>query len=97
MNYQIAQAMGAPVTYGWLVESVSTQNGLEGGDTQRSIMGSRVIIGGDIIIAINDQRITNGDDLLSYLERNALPGQTLNFTVIRDGETQTVRVTIGKA
>lgn len=97
MNYQIAQAMNAPVTYGWLVESVTTQNGLKGGDTQKSIMGSRVIIGGDIITAINGQRITNGDDLLSYLERNALPGQTMSFTVIRDGETQTVQVTIGKA
>lgn len=97
MNYQIAQAMGAPVTYGWLVESVSTQNGLEGGDTQKSIMGSRVIIGGDIIIGVNDHGITNGDDLLAYLERNALPEQILNFTVIRDGETQTVQVTIGTA
>ena len=97
MNYQIAQAMGTTTTYGWLVESVSTQNGLEGGDTQKSIMGSQVIIGGDIIIAINDQRITNGDDMLSYLERHALPGQTMSFTVIRDGETQTAQVTIGKA
>ena len=97
MNYQIAQAMNAPVTYGWLVERVSTQNGLEGGNTQKSIMGSQIIIGGDIITAINDHRITNGDDLLSYLERNALPGQTLNFTVIRDGEAQTIQVTIGTA
>ena len=97
MNYQIAQAMNAPVTYGWLVERVSTQNGLEGGNTQKSIMGSQVIIGGDIITAINDHRITNGDDLLSYLERNALPNQTLNFTVIRDGEAQTIQVLIGTA
>jgi S1-C subfamily serine protease len=97
MNYQIAQAMNAPVTYGWLVERVSTQNGLEGGNTQKSIMGSQVIIGGDIITAINDHRITNGDDLLSYLERNALPGQTMNFTVIRGGEAQTIQVTIGNA
>ena len=37
MNYQIAQAMGATVTYGFLVESVSIQNGLQGGNTQKSI------------------------------------------------------------
>jgi S1-C subfamily serine protease len=96
MNYQIAQAMGTNVTYGWLVESVSTQNGLKGGTTQTSILGSNVIIGGDIIIAINGTRIINTDSLLSYIEQRALPGQTVNFTVIRNNQTQTVAVTIGK-
>lgn len=96
MNYQIAQAMGTSVTYGWLVESVSTQNGLKGGTTQASILGSKVIIGGDIIIAVNENRITNTDDLLSYLEQHTLPGQTANFTVIRNGQTQTVSVNIEK-
>jgi S1-C subfamily serine protease len=95
MNYPIAQAMGTNVTYGSLVESVSTQNGLKGGSTQVSILGSTVIIGGDIIIAVNGVRITNTDDLLSYLEQNTLPGQTTNFTIVRNGQTQTVSVTIG--
>jgi S1-C subfamily serine protease len=97
MNYQIAQAMGTSVTHGWLVESVSTANGLQGGNTQATILGSRYVLGGDIIIAINNQRITNADDLLSYLERSTLPGQTAEFTVVRSGQTQTVSVTIGKA
>jgi S1-C subfamily serine protease len=96
MNYQIAQAMGTTTTYGALVESVSTQNGLKGGSTQVAIFGSNVVIGGDIIIAINGTRITNSDDLLSYLEQNTLPSQTTNFTVIRNGQTQTISVTIGK-
>jgi S1-C subfamily serine protease len=96
MNYQIAQAMGSSVTYGWLVESVSANNGLKGGTTQTSILGSNVIIGGDIIIAINGNRITNTDDLLSYIEQHTLPGQTVDFTVVRSGQTQTVSVTIEK-
>jgi S1-C subfamily serine protease len=96
MNYQIAQAMGTSITYGWLVESVSTQNGLKGGTTQTSILGSNVIIGGDIIIAINGNRITNTDDVLSYIEQHTLPGQTANFTVVRNGQTQTISVTIEK-
>jgi S1-C subfamily serine protease len=97
MNYQIAQAMGTSVTYGWLVESDSSSNGLKGGNTQASILGSNVELGGDIITAINGARITNTDDLLSYLEQHTLPGQTVNFTVVRGGQTQTVAVTIGKA
>jgi S1-C subfamily serine protease len=97
MNYQIAQAMGTSVTYGYLVESVSANSGLKGGNNQASILGSNVVIGGDVIIAINNQRITNTDDLLSYLEQHTLPGQSASFTVIRDGQSQTVAVTIGTA
>jgi S1-C subfamily serine protease len=97
MNYQIAQAMGTSTTYGWLVEQVSTNNGLQGGTQTKAILGNNVIIGGDIIIAINGVRIANTDDLLSYLEEHTLPGQTVPFTVVRNGQTQTVQVTIGKA
>ncbi len=97
MNYQIAQAMETSVTYGWLVERVSFQNGLKGGDIQKNILGSTTILGGDIIIAINSQRITNTDDLFSYLEQHTLPGQTVAFTVIRDGQQQSIQVTIGKS
>ncbi len=96
MNYQIAQAIGTNVTYGWLVERVSTQNGLKAGTTQVTAGASSVIIGGDIVIGINGTRIANIDDLLSYLEQQTLPGQKVDFTVIRAGQTQTVAVTIGK-
>ncbi|MGD6850987.1 MAG: S1C family serine protease [Candidatus Bathyarchaeia archaeon] len=97
MTYSIAQAMGTSVTYGFLVESVSVQNGLQGGNVQKVVGSSTVILGGDIIIGVNNQRITNTDALLSYLEQHALPGQTLSFTVVRDGQQQNVSVTIGKA
>jgi S1-C subfamily serine protease len=97
MNYQIAQTMDTKVTYGWLVEHVSSDNGLQGGDHYQAILGDNVIVGGDIIIAINNVRIANTDDLLSYLEQHTLPMQTVTFTVIRDGETQNIQVTIGQA
>ena len=97
MNYQIAQAMNVDVTYGWLLESVSTQNGLNGGTTQATILGSRVVLGGDIIVGIAGATITNTDDLLSYLEKHTLPSQTVDFTVLRDGKMQTVAVQIGNS
>jgi len=96
MNYAISQAMGITTTYGFLVESVSSQNGLKGGTTQVIAGGSQVVIGGDVIIGIHGTRITNTDSLLSYLEQNTLPGQTTDFTVIRNGQTQNIQVTIGK-
>ena len=96
MNYQIAQAAGTNLTYGFLVESVSGQNGLKAGTTTVNAGASRVVIGGDIIIGVGNARITNTDDLLAYLEEHTLPGQTEDFTVIRDKQTQTVAVTIAK-
>ena len=97
MNYPIAQAMGVSVTYGYLVEKVSTSNGLQGGNSIKAILNDNIIVGGDVIIAINNVRIANTDDLLSYLEQHTLPGQTVSFTVVRGGQTQNVQVTIGKA
>jgi S1-C subfamily serine protease len=97
MNIQIARALDVNVTYGWLVETASTQNGLKGGSTRINVASVGTIIsGGDIITAIDGTRITNTDDLLSYLEAHTLPGQTVDFTIIRDSKTQTVLVTIGR-
>ena len=96
MTYKIAQAMDVNVTYGWLVETVSVQNGLKGGSTQVNVLGSSVIVGGDIVTAINGARITTTADLLSYLEQHTLPRQVVDFTVLQDGQMQTVAVTIGK-
>jgi S1-C subfamily serine protease len=96
MNYQIAQAMKTSTTYGFLVESVSSQNGFKAGSTKTSILGSDVTVGGDIIIGINGTGITGTDDLLSYLEQHTSPGQAAQFTIVRNGQTQTISVTIGK-
>jgi S1-C subfamily serine protease len=96
MDYHIAQAIGIDATYGWLVESVSVQNGLKGGTSQVVAGASSVVIGGDVIIGVNGTRISNVDDLLSYLEQNTFPGQKVDFNVIRSGQAQTIQVTIGK-
>jgi S1-C subfamily serine protease len=95
MDYSIAQTIGTNVTYGFLVESVSTQNGLKGGTTQVNAGAEQVTIGGDIIIGINGTTIVNTDSLLSYLEQHTLPGQTVDFNIVRNGQAQTVSVTIG--
>ena len=95
MTYEIAQTMNTNVTYGWLIATVSSQNGLRGGTSQAMVAGSLVTIGGDIIIDISGTRITNLDDLSTYLEEYALPGQTINLTVVRDNQTMNITVTLG--
>lgn len=101
MNYELARAMGVNVTYGWLVVGVfeggpASQAGIRGGEREVVIAGNKVIIGGDIIVAVNDTKVRNGDDLTTYLERNTGPGNVVELTVIRDGQLIQVEVTLGK-
>lgn len=51
-------------------------------------------VGGDIITAINGQNVSDMEDLISYLEANTLPGDTITLTVLRDGQETTVDITL---
>jgi S1-C subfamily serine protease len=100
MTYEIAQAMDVNVTYGWLIVQVTSSGpaaeaNLHGGTQQATVAGQAVTIGGDIIIAINGTRITGMDDLSTFLEENTLPGQTIDVTIIRSGQTMTLSLTLG--
>jgi len=91
MNYYIAKAIHSNVTYGWLIQNIvsgspAERAGLRGGNQYVQIAGNKVMLGGDIIVAINDLRVVKGDDLFSYLERYMFPGQTANITILRDGQ-----------
>jgi len=100
MTYEIAKTMNINVTYGWLITQVTSggpadKAGLRGGAKQVLIAGQRITIGGDVIIAINETKITNIDDLSTYLEAYTLPGQTIKVTIVRNNQTMTLAVELG--
>lgn len=72
VNYEIAQELGLKITYGWLIVNVRVD-----GPSYGKLLKS------DLIVALNDTRIINGDNLASYLEENTIPGNTLKITVWR--------------
>lgn len=76
-------------------DSPSDEAGLRGSDKQFEYLGSQVLIGGDIITAIDDEPTPNFEALVSYLARATEPGQEVELTILRDGKTQTVDVTLG--
>jgi len=84
MSYDVAQEIGASVTYGWRIATVTA-----GGPSDGKLRVD------DIIIALNSTVIKNNDDLASYLEEKTLPGQTLSITVVRGTETTHVNVVLG--
>jgi S1-C subfamily serine protease len=51
-----------------------------------------VVIGGDIIVAVDGTRIINGDTFMSYLEEHSTPNQTIRVTIIRNHQFQDISV-----
>jgi S1-C subfamily serine protease len=100
MTYEIAKEMDVNVTYGWLISQVTSggpadEANLQGGTQQVTVAGQAVTIGGDIIIALSGTRIKGIDDLSTFLEEHTLPGQTIDVTIIRNGQTMTLPLKIG--
>ncbi len=101
MNYAIADEIGVGITYGWLITYVSQNSsasyaGILGGNWQKVIIDEYVIIGGDIIIAIDGNRVINGDYLMSYLESKTMPDQVITVTIVRDKEILNVPIELGR-
>jgi 2-alkenal reductase len=56
--------------------------------------GYPIPIGGDVITAIDGEPITSFDDLIIHLVRRTEPGETVEVRVLRDGEPETLSVTL---
>lgn len=100
MSYSIAEKMNVNVTYGWLITSVSNGGaaenaGLKGGSKQVIINNNWVTIGGDIIIAIDGNRIIGEDALMSYLVEHTQPNDTIIVTIIRNNQQINIPVELG--
>lgn len=99
MTYEIARTLGIDITYGWLITQVTAggaaaEAGLQGGDQQERVINEYVVIGGDLIIAVDGTRVINGDTFMSYLEEHTSPNQTITLTILRDNHIQDVPVVL---
>jgi serine protease Do len=83
-------ALAMDVTPGGPADEAS----LRGGDREVEIEGQQVRVGGDVIVAIDDQPVKEFDDLVVYLARNTEVGQTVTLTVLRYGDQEKVQVTL---
>jgi serine protease Do len=68
--------------------------GLKGGSQSADVDGQSIMIGGDIIIAIDGKEITSTADLVSLLKQYK-PGENVSMTILRDGEQMDVDVALG--
>lgn len=72
--------------------SPADEAGLRGSDRQVEIDGQQVRVGGDVITAIDGQPVQEFDDIVAYLVRSTEVDQTVQLTVLRDGQEETISV-----
>ena len=92
------RALGLPQVTGAYVTEVSpgapaAAAGLRAGGVDEL---GELLPGGDLIIAVDGRPIASSDDLISYLVFNTEVGQTINLTIIRDGQQLDVPLTLGQ-
>lgn len=101
LNPQIAEAMGlSPDQKGVLIQQVIEGSPADKADLQGSfkaltLRGQRVLVGGDVITALDGQPIENMADLLAVL-RERRPGERVSLTILRNGAYVDVNVELGE-
>jgi serine protease Do len=102
LTTEVAQAMGLDQGQaGVLVVTVvadgpADQAGLQGGYRRVTINGQSVMVGGDVIVAMDQQQITGIEDLQTFMA-GARPGQQVTLTVLRNGTREgKIDVTLGE-
>jgi S1-C subfamily serine protease len=97
----LAQQIGLPADYGVLIERVlpggaADRAGLKGG-TQRAYLGfTPIVLGGDLIVAIDGQEVTSKPDLSNALNAHRA-GDTVTVTVFRGQKRFNVKVALADA
>src|SRR6266849_6648127 len=97
---QLAEALDLPAKEGLLVESASKGGpaaaaGVRGGDRIVRAGMQRITVGGDLIVAVDGQKVASPFDLNILLNRKR-PGDTVTLTVFRGGKKVEVPVKLGE-
>jgi S1-C subfamily serine protease len=96
----LAEALGLPVQEGLLVEVAAKGGpaataGVRGGDRVVLAGMQRIAIGGDVIVAIDEHKVTSSMDLNIVLNHKR-PGDTVTLTLYRGGKKVEVPVKLGE-
>src|SRR5437660_2093255 len=96
----LAEALDLPVQEGLLVETVEKGGpadaaGIHGGDRLVQAGLQKFYIGGDVMVAIDGQKVANQFDLNVILHHHR-PGETVNVTVYRGGKKMEVPLKLGE-
>jgi S1-C subfamily serine protease len=98
----LARRFGLAADRGALVVAVeqgtpAARAKLRAGTQRESYNGLSVTLGGDVIVAIAGKPVRSADDVSRIVTDELMPGETVPFEVLRDGDTPvTVQVALGE-
>jgi S1-C subfamily serine protease len=97
---ELAQAFNLPVEEGVLVQQVeeggpAAAAGIQGATTAATVEGQEFGLGGDIITAVDGEKVASTEDLIKSIS-NSHAGETVAVTVIRGEGTATVSVKLAE-
>jgi S1-C subfamily serine protease len=97
---ELAQAFNLEAEEGVLVQQVeeggpAAAAGIQGATTAASVEGTEFGLGGDIIAAVNGESIASTEELVEKIS-NAHAGESVELTVLREGQTASVSVTLAE-
>src|SRR5690242_2081753 len=96
----LSQALDLPVKDGLLVQTVTrggpaAASGIRGGDQVALLGMQRLYIGGDVIVAIDGQKVASPLDVNLVLNRKR-PGDNVTVTLYRGGKKMDISVKLGE-
>ena len=98
---ELAQEIGLAADYGVLIQrtlpnGAAERAGLRGGTEPASLGNIQIFLGGDLIVAIDDQEVTSTQDISDIMNRHQT-GDTVTVTYFRGHRKMTARLTLGEA
>lgn len=98
---ELAHALKLPVEQGLLIAQIyrnspAQRAGLRGAKREVIYGMRRLLVGGDILTAIDGHPLRTWEDLEAYLEEETTVGQTVTLTIWRDGRQMEVEVVLGE-
>jgi S1-C subfamily serine protease len=97
---QLARKLGLDTTYGGLVSEVvsggpAEKAGLKGGGDKLRFQAAEYRTGGDVILAVDGQKIVEENDLARVISAHK-PGERVTLEILHDNQREKVGLTLGK-
>jgi S1-C subfamily serine protease len=97
----LAAQMGLNAEYGLLIQRVKSggaadRAGLRGGHEQAYVGNTPILLGGDLIVAIDGQQTADQQDMSVIMDKHQA-GDTVSVTIVRGQRQMTIKLILGAA
>ncbi|MDR3715206.1 MAG: PDZ domain-containing protein, partial [Puia sp.] len=97
----LASQMGLAADTGVLIQRVipggaAERAGLRGGNQQAYVGNTPIMLGGDFIVAIDGQQVTDPQDISALMDKHQA-GDTISVTILRGKRQMTLKLMLGEA